>query len=74
MASVTLIIADTDAGGVSINSSFKPAIGAKCSLAQSAALEIMNRTAKEYGLPSSSRLTPLPDRVLSEVNPTGGDL
>lgn len=53
MARITVIIEDTPAGGVSVQSDFKPAIGAKCSLAQSAALEIMSRTAREYGLPPS---------------------
>lgn len=59
MASVTVILEDTPAGGVSIRTDFKPAIGAKCSLAQSAALEIMNRTAKDYGLPASFGAKPV---------------
>jgi uncharacterized protein YbjQ (UPF0145 family) len=49
MARITVILEDTPAGGVSVHSDFKPAIGSKCSLAQSAALEIMNRTARDYG-------------------------
>lgn len=53
MASVTLILEDTPGGTVAVHSNFKPAVGSKCSLAQSAALEIMNRTAREYGLPPS---------------------
>lgn len=53
MARITVILEDTPAGGVSVKSDFKPAIGSKCSLAQSAALEIMNRTARDYGLPPS---------------------
>ncbi|PQA78715.1 hypothetical protein C5F53_01680 [Rhodoferax sp. TS-BS-61-7] len=65
---------DTPDGTVAVHSNFKPAIGSPCSLAQSAALEIMNRTAREYGLPPSSRLKPLPDVIRSEVNPCGSDL
>lgn len=53
MAAVTITLEDTPAGGVAVHSDFKPAVGGKCSLAQSAALEIMNRTAREYGLPPS---------------------
>lgn len=53
MASVTLILEDTPAGGVAIHSNFKPAVGGKCSVAQCAALDIVNRTAREYGLPPS---------------------
>jgi len=74
MAEVTITLKDTPMGGVSIHSSFKPAVGAPCSAAQAAALDIISRTAKEYGLPPASRLTPLPARVLSEVNPSGSDL
>ena len=53
MASVTLILEDTPAGGVAIHSNFKPAVRGKCSVAQCAALDIVNRTAREYGLPPS---------------------
>ena len=53
MAAVTITLEDTPSGAVAVHSDFKPAIGSPCSLAQSAALEIMNRTAREYGLPPS---------------------
>lgn len=50
MPSVTITLTDTPMGSVSVRSDFTPAIGAPCSLAQSAALEIINRTCKAYGL------------------------
>jgi hypothetical protein len=52
MPSITLIITDTPAGGVSVASSFRPAIGHPCSPAQSYALEILSRTRKDWGLPA----------------------
>lgn len=48
MATVTLTLTDTPAGGVSIHSTYTPAIGAPCSAAQSAALEILSRTKKQW--------------------------
>lgn len=69
MAEVTITLKDTPAGGVSIHSDFKPAVGAPCSAAQAVALDIVARTAKEYGL----RPGVLPDRVMRVVNPTGRD-
>lgn len=53
MAAVTITLEDTPAGGVAVHSDFKPAIGSPCSLAQAAALDIISRTAREYGLPPS---------------------
>lgn len=50
MASVTFTLEDTPAGGVSIKTDFVPAIGRPCTLAQSAALEILSRTRRDYGL------------------------
>ena len=51
MPSITLILTDTPAGGVSLASSFRPAIGHPCSAAQSYALDIMARTRRDWGLP-----------------------
>lgn len=51
MASITITLTDTPTGGVAVHSDFKPAIGVPCSPAQSAGLDIINRTAREYGLP-----------------------
>ncbi len=50
MASVTIVLADTPAGGVSIYTDFTPAIGAHATPAQMAALEIINRTGREWGV------------------------
>ena len=52
MAQVTIVIADTPNGGVSVYTDFQPAIGAPCSTAQAAALDIIARTRKSYGLDS----------------------
>lgn len=54
MASVTITLADTPAGGISIRSDYQPAVGNPCSRAQAAALEILSRTRKEFGLPVQS--------------------
>lgn len=48
MPVVTITLEDTPTGGVSIHTTFKPAIGAPCSRAQSAALDIMRRANKEW--------------------------
>lgn len=50
MASVTLTLTDTPTGAVSVHTEFKPAIGAPCSPAQAAAMDIISRTRKDYGL------------------------
>lgn len=57
MPSVTIILSDTPAGGISIRSDYQPAIGHPCSLAQSAALDIIRRTCKEFGLPTAAAAT-----------------
>lgn len=49
MSTVQITLIDTPTGGVAIRSSFKPAIGAPCSPAQGHALEIINRTLKQWG-------------------------
>jgi hypothetical protein len=48
MATVTLTLTDTPTGGVSIYSTYTPAIGSPCSAAQSTALEILSRTKKQW--------------------------
>jgi hypothetical protein len=50
MATVHMTFTDTDAGGVEVHSDFQPAIGKACTKAQAAALEIFNRTRKEWGM------------------------
>lgn len=50
MPSVTLTLTDTPEGGVAIHTNFQPAIGAPCTPAQSAALDILSRTRKHWGM------------------------
>jgi len=52
MPAVTITLADTPSGGVSIHTDFRPAIGAPCSPAQAAALDIISRTKKHWGMPA----------------------
>ena len=54
MPSVTFTLTDTPTGGVAIQTDFKPAVGKPCSAAQAAALDIIARTRKDYGLESAS--------------------
>ncbi len=49
MAEVVITLTDTPSGGVAIHSSFRPAIGAPCTAAQSAALDIIARTKIDWG-------------------------
>ena len=55
MPTVIITLEDTPQGGVSIHSSFKPAVGNPVSPAQSHALEIINRTHKQWGLPTAAK-------------------
>lgn len=50
MPSVTLTLTDTPSGQVAVHSDFKPAVGNPCSPAQAAALDIIARTRRDYGL------------------------
>lgn len=50
MASVTLTLTDTPNGAVSVHSNFKPAVGRRISPAQAYALEVINRTHKQWGI------------------------
>lgn len=52
MPTVTITLTDTPAGGVAVHTEFKPAIGAPCSAAQSAALDIISRTKRDWGMTS----------------------
>ena len=64
MPSVTITIADTPSGGVSVYTDFKPAVGNPCSNAQAAALDMIRRTRKEYGLAEpENKATTLPANV-----------
>lgn len=50
MATVHMTFTDTASGGVAVHSDFQPAIGKGCTKAEAAALEIFNRTRKEWGM------------------------
>lgn len=50
MAEIHITLSDTPSGGVAIHTDFKPAIGQPCTPAQGHALEIINRTQKQWGL------------------------
>lgn len=50
MPTVTITLEDTPSGGVNITSTHRPTVGAPCTPAQSAALEIMARTRRDWGM------------------------
>ena len=50
MAKIIITLSDTQDGGVAVHTDFKPAIGQQCTPAQGHALEIINRTHKQWGL------------------------
>lgn len=54
MPTVTITLTDTPTGGVAIHTEFKPAVGLPLSPAQAHALDIFNRTRKQWGLPVSA--------------------
>lgn len=64
MPSIVITLTDTSTGGVAVHSDFVPAVGRPCSPAQSAALEIVNRTTKEWGIAK-------PAAVVNFVQTTG---
>ena len=53
MPTVHLTLIDTPTGGVAVHSDFQPAVGKACSPAQAAALEIFNRTRRDWGMPQA---------------------
>lgn len=61
MATITVTFIDTPAGGVAIKHDFVPRAGAPCSPAQNAALDVINRTAREYGLPHTPAAQTTPE-------------
>lgn len=52
MPKITITLTDTDTGGVSCHGDFTPAVGQRLSPAQCAALEIIIRTNKQWGMPA----------------------
>lgn len=59
MPKVTITIEDAPEGGINISSDHQPAIGAACSPAQQAALEIVNRTRKQWGVRTAPKPIPV---------------
>ena len=53
MAEVTITLKDTPTGGVYAHSTYTPAVGHPLTPAQAAALEMMNRTTREWGVPAT---------------------
>ncbi len=64
MPTVTLTLTDTPTGGVAIHTDFRPAIGAPCSPAQAAVLDIIARTKRDWGMTPAGAARPL----LAEVD------
>lgn len=50
MATVHMSFTDTPTGGVEVHTDFTPGIGAPCTKAQAVALEIFNRTRRDWQL------------------------
>ncbi|MCF8156413.1 MAG: hypothetical protein K9K35_10445 [Rhodoferax sp.] len=48
---MTIVISDTPEGGLTIWNDLVPIPGKRCSIAEVAALDIISRTRREYGLP-----------------------
>lgn len=71
MPTVTLILIDTPDGRLAVHSNFRPQPGAACSPAQSTALEIMNRTRKEWGIEPQTwdrpRSVETPEQLCAEL-------
>lgn len=58
MPSITFTLTDTPTGQVAVHTDFKPAVGNPCSPAQAAALDIIARTRKDYGLEQKATVRP----------------
>lgn len=71
MAEITITLRDTPAGGVAVHTDFKPAIGQPCTPAQGHALEIINRTHKQWGL-AQEFIDPQRERKAEQIAETKG--
>jgi hypothetical protein len=60
MARITIVIEDAPDSRIQIDSDYHPQRGEPCSLAQQAALEIIARTRKDYGLKDAAAAPPCP--------------
>lgn len=59
MAEVILRIKDTPTGGVAVHATYEPPLRVPCTNAQLAALEIVRRTTRDWGVaPSPSAIKP----------------
>ena len=65
MPTVTIVIADLPEGGLQIVSDYHPATGAPCSPAQQAALEIVSRTRKDWGVRTAPKPLPVADQDIN---------
>lgn len=59
MPKVTITISDTPEGGINISSDHQPGIGQRCTPAQQAALEIVTRTRKQWGVRTAPKPLPM---------------
>ena len=59
MPKVTITIEDTPEGGITIDMDHQPGIGQRCSPAQQAALEIISRTRKQWGVRTAPKPIPV---------------
>ena len=54
MATVTLTLTDTSTGTIALGTTFMPAIGHPLTPAQMAAIEMMRRTCRDWGIQATS--------------------
>lgn len=73
MPTVTLTIEDTPEGGISIASDHQPGIGQRCSPAQQAALEIVSRTKKQWGVRTAPKPLPVAGLDIDAIHRLGGN-
>ncbi len=57
MPTISIKLTDLPDGTVKVEHDFQPLVGARCSAAQSAALDIINRTERDWGIKSPLRTT-----------------
>ena len=71
MAAVTIVLADTPVGGISLRTDFVPAIGQSTTLAQAAAMDLINQFNRHYGhVNPVSIITAAPRAVPHSETPT----
>jgi len=71
MAAVTIVLADTPTGGIALRTDFVPAIGKSTTLAQAAAMDLINQFNRHYGhVTPFLTITPTPRAVPNPETPT----